>query len=157
MFTTDGYLVKFEPGSGYIRRRLYDGVPGHVWYESEDCTGQPYLDYNDGLSDWLFPRGGEIFQLDKDVTSPVFAKVEWAAPFHAATYRSSIEPHQGECGPENANRTLVPISFVAPGDYGIKMLNLGAYGFRPPITAKPESADGIFCSGFESCPTNPAE
>ena len=104
------------------------------------------------MSDWLFPRGGEIFQLGRDVSSPFFAKVEWAAPFHSATYRSSKEPQLSECRSENVNRTLVPISFIVPVEYGIKMLNLGAYGFRSSITAKPESAGGIFCSGFESCP-----
>lgn len=133
------------------------------FYESDDRSGQAFV----SSSSTSKFRGGELIQIGNNdgipnVNSPVFGRVGWGAPSMARTAITAINPLNPPyptCrtfdNPVGFSKTS-PINEIDPANYGIGLLPGGAYGFAMPITVQVKNGaggDGLFCDGFENCPT----
>ena len=138
-----------------IRANLLSGAIRitNFWYQSDDCTGQPYL-----LASLAGPRGGMLLSKG-DPTNPVLVEAEWY-PNYTTVSLKSVHGYNGICGSSIKNELAMIANIVDPEKYGMKVIPFNGFkaiGFQGPLTPvneRPdERPDGIFCNSFENCPT----
>jgi hypothetical protein len=148
--THDGYLIQIEPIDG----ALAQGELSDLFYISNDCSGQGYIQLSGSTSGWLAERGGHIVQLGaRRSPTPFYVRVEWTPPEGPIFTAKSYQNAQGCYAVHRTNFQGVPATEVNPTAYGIKQRADLSWGFKLPFTTSVERPDNIFCNGFESCPT----
>jgi hypothetical protein len=148
-------LVILGAQNDFLRVSAPDGALsqpelGTFRYESVDCTGQAYLVLPSG-DEFLLRTGAQIVRLGT-FSSTSFARVDAFPVPLAITVRSLGQT--GDCtATEVPFQVAVPVTPVDPAAYGIQALDGDAWGVKPPFQLVVEQPDGMFCDGFEACPS----
>jgi hypothetical protein len=121
------------------------------WYQTQDCTGTPFIKIDNGGL-----RGG-FLAYTRAGDHPIVGIVEWGSEVNPNSLRSSWQEN-GQCADYFSQIDAIPITIIDPADFGVTELpgevapGIKGLGFLPPIIPREEKSEGIFCSGFESCP-----
>lgn len=142
--TPDGYLLTLSGIGSTSNSALV--APTRLVYESDDCTGQAYVENNASNSQLQ----GEIFQIGINKDSlharmdrgvKAFAKVVASQKIEDAVCKQIVA--------QNANTIVV--EEVQPTDYGITESISGTWRVNIE-TFDVQLPNLISCNGFESCP-----
>ncbi len=143
-------------GEYFMRINLETGEisPSTFYYNSVDCSGTPYVIFDQGGN----TRGGVIVYT-RNLDSPILGLVEWYPEIQTNFFRSAH--HLGgvtsECDDYTSGVDGVPVTIVAPADYGVSKIpevkpGTTGLGFKGPLVPKIKQSDIIFCNGLENCP-----
>jgi hypothetical protein len=162
LLTDDGYLVIVNQSNGTLHP-IARISPWMFFYESNNCTGQAYVSLPDPER---FYYGGQIIQVghitgdspQDDLASKGFGRVEWGTMpidvsgksyLNPATTDGCVALEKGEESPG-----AIPITEIDRTEYGIDLIDKGMQGYKPPLSRTVSNThDAVFCSSFESCPT----
>jgi hypothetical protein len=142
-------------GEYFMRINLETGEisPSTFFYNSLDCSGTPYVVFDRGGN----TRGGVIVYT-RNLDSPILGLVEWYPEIQTNSFFSAH--HLGgtsECGNYSKRVDGVPVTIVAPADYGVSKIpevkpGTTGLGFKGPLVPKIKQSEVIFCNGLENCP-----
>lgn len=164
LLTPQGYALTIQR-SGYLRNSM-NFYPDRILYEEAPCPGgicpinpcggQAWIEFTDATG---YALRGEILQVG-DQTGDSFVAMPWA--YVAMPGLTIGFVHQkgadGQCvavtNPPAGPEAVFQVNEINPADYGIRLISALAWAVPMPHSYAVERPEGIFCSGFESCPQN---
>jgi len=147
------YLVKLR--NGYVTSvSIPTGNTGlaSAYFTSTDCSGQAFLGLELGFSLEIERNGGFV----KGTWGDKVIRVEWFEPVTTITAFSGLSSSGCVEYPDGLERTdnVMKATIEDASYYGFSDFSNRFAGFTPPISTRVEKQETVFCSGFESCPTN---
>ena len=147
------------PGSIAVGVKAEDGAVGPdvtAYFESADCSGAALVQL------WAFQLLADtIYYISGQIQDPPSLVLLPAGDFSQAQELTahSMYQYDGTCLEYTSTTTFIPVDNYRindPTKFGLHVVpteNGNRWGFLPPITVGLDKPQTIFCSGFESCPT----
>jgi hypothetical protein len=164
LLTPQGYVLTIQR-SGYLRNSTGTTV-NRILYEKWDC-GAPVCSSNPcGGNAWAitsYENRGEILQVGGQTGGAFFG-----VPFELVERMLGVDEladpliveqkgPDGTCVPVDPPLPLltsgIQVEEINPADYGIREYNGLNWGVPTPHTTEVQRPEGLFCNGFENCPT----
>lgn len=150
MFTPTGFIMTMN--SGGVIKNSSNTVVDRLLFDNLQCSGQAWVEVPPA---WIFTRG-EVMQMG-GTTSRVFFTMPWGFVQNPAEPLGLVAQREedGECipAPPPIEPLVTRVNEINPADYGISEHPGSAiWRVRGPHEFIVQQADGVFCSGFESCP-----
>jgi hypothetical protein len=118
-----------------------------IYYESGDCSGQPYVSVTEGIF-------SQIVLLN---TFTVPRPLMLIPAFQEGQIRNvNSRLTSNGCGAYQKEVETTPMETIDPTKYGFILTPDGHWGHSAPLAPqfiKVAQSEAIFCSGFENCPS----